>query len=53
MMPRQKKKDIAARPAIGSHSYNPTVGMSGPLLLYPDETVQHAGMFFLGYKGCR
>jgi GT2 family glycosyltransferase len=29
---------------------NPTVGMSGPLLLYPDETVQHAGMF-LGYKG--
>ena len=28
---------------------NPAVGMTGPLLLYPDETVQHAGMF-LGYK---
>jgi GT2 family glycosyltransferase len=29
---------------------NPDVGMSGPLLLYPDERVQHAGMF-LGYDG--
>jgi GT2 family glycosyltransferase len=28
---------------------NGSVGMTGPLLLYPDETVQHAGMF-IGYK---
>ena len=28
---------------------NPTVGITGPLLLYPDERVQHSGMF-LGYK---
>jgi len=28
---------------------NPTVGVTGPLLLYPDERVQHSGMF-LGYK---
>jgi GT2 family glycosyltransferase len=28
---------------------NDSVGMTGPLLLYPNETVQHAGMF-LGYK---
>lgn len=28
---------------------NSSVGMTGPLLLYPDETVQHAGMF-IGYK---
>jgi GT2 family glycosyltransferase len=27
----------------------PTVGVVGPLLLYPDQTVQHAGMF-LGYN---
>ena len=29
---------------------DPTVGLTGPLLLYPDETVQHAGMY-LGYNG--
>jgi GT2 family glycosyltransferase len=29
---------------------NPDVGISGPLLLYPDERVQHAGMF-MGYDG--
>lgn len=29
---------------------NPEVGVSGALLLYPDESVQHAGMF-LGYGG--
>ncbi|MBO0797739.1 MAG: glycosyltransferase [Blastocatellia bacterium] len=29
---------------------NPEIGLTGPLLLYPDETVQHAGMF-LGYRG--
>ncbi len=28
---------------------NSEVGMTGPLLLYPDESVQHAGMF-LGFK---
>ena len=27
---------------------NPDVGMTGPLLLYPDKSVQHAGMF-LGF----
>lgn len=29
---------------------DPTVGVAGPLLLYPDERVQHAGMY-LGYGG--
>ena len=29
---------------------DPEVGVSGPLLLYPDETVQHGGIF-LGYHG--
>lgn len=29
---------------------DPAVGSVGPLLLYPDERVQHAGMY-LGYKG--
>ncbi len=29
---------------------DPGVGIAGPLLLYPDETVQHAGMF-TGYRG--
>jgi len=29
--------------------YNPAVGMTGPLLLYPNETVQHAGMFLDHY----
>jgi len=28
---------------------NPAVGMTGPLLLYPNETVQHAGMFLDHY----
>jgi GT2 family glycosyltransferase len=29
---------------------DPVVGAAGPLLLYPDERVQHAGMY-LGYNG--
>ena len=29
---------------------DPVVGVAGPLLLYPDERVQHAGMF-LGFNG--
>lgn len=29
---------------------DPTVGAVGPLLLYPNEKVQHAGMF-MGYRG--
>ena len=29
----------------------PEVGAVGPLLLYPDESVQHAGMY-LGFSGC-
>jgi GT2 family glycosyltransferase len=29
---------------------DPAVGVSGPLLLYPDERIQHAGMY-LGYHG--
>lgn len=28
----------------------PEVGIAGPLLLYPDETIQHAGMY-LGFNG--
>ena len=28
----------------------PEVGISGPLLLYPDESIQHAGMY-LGFNG--
>jgi GT2 family glycosyltransferase len=29
---------------------NPAVGVVGPLLLYPDQSIQHAGMF-LGFRG--
>jgi GT2 family glycosyltransferase len=29
---------------------NPAVGATGPLLLYPDESVQHAGMFLGHHK---
>ena len=29
---------------------DPDVGITGPLLLYPDESVQHAGVF-LGFRG--
>jgi GT2 family glycosyltransferase len=29
---------------------DPAVGVTGPLLVYPDERVQHAGMY-LGYQG--
>ena len=36
--------------ALMAHLASPAVGVVGPLLLYPDESVQHAGMY-LGFNG--
>ncbi len=35
---------------LAAFAFDPTVGVAGPLLVYPDERVQHAGMY-LGYHG--
>ena len=36
--------------ALMAHLASPAIGVVGPLLLYPDERVQHAGMY-LGFNG--
>jgi hypothetical protein len=35
--------------AMLEHAARPEVGVVGPRLLYPDRTVQHAGMFLTGF----
>ena len=35
---------------LAAFDLDPAVGIVGPLLLYPDERVQHAGMY-VGYRG--